>query len=158
MAAHAHSVLSDLLTALRADLGDYDLSTTSSTPRVVIADGGPPPCSPPYLLLAAPSVRKVYQPAPLGEYEVQGRLEWWGYIAATAGTTETRAFAALDFADEVSTAIEDAHASSSYTTLHALTELLVSVLDVFCDGPDLAAGQAIVHGEITYRTVLTRGV
>jgi hypothetical protein len=158
MAAHAHSVLSDLLTALRADLGDYDLSTTSSTPRVVIADGGRPPVSPPYLLLSAPTVSTTYQPAALGEYWVRGRIEWFGYVAATAETTEARAFAALDFADEIITAIQDAHASSSYTTLHSLVELLVSVTDVFADGPDLAPAEALVHGEITYAVPLTRGV
>lgn len=158
MASHARNVLTDLLTALRADLGDYDLSTTSSTPRVVIADGGAPPVSPPYLLLSAPTPSAVYQQAPMGEYTVRGRIEWWGYVAAAADATETRAYAALDFADEVATAIQDAHASTSYTTLHDLTELLVTVLDVFADGPDLAPGMAVVHGEITYGTILTRGL
>lgn len=158
MAAHARAVLADLLTALRTDLGDYDLSTTNSTPRVVIADGGVPPIGPPYLLISAPKCQITSQPgAPLTEYHVVGSLEWWAYVAATTESTEARALAALDFADEIVTAIQNAHHSSSFATLYALTILEADWDEVFADEPDIAPGMAIVHGAIRYETDLQRG-
>lgn len=156
MASHARLLLEELLAALRADLGSYDLSTYSGTPRVVIADGGRPPLTPPYLLISAPAPRSSYD-ANLGEYLIAGRCEWWGYVAAPAETTEARAFAALDFASEVMARVQDAHADPANTTLYTTMQLLIGVLDVFADGPDLAASEAVVHGEITYQAVLTRG-
>lgn len=156
MASHARLVLTDLLTALRTDLGDYDLSTVSSTPRVVIADGGAPPVGPPYVLISAPAVESSYS-APLTEYHVTGTCEWWAYVAATTESTEGRAFAALDFADEIVTAVENAHANVAFTTLYALTVLLCSWDQVFSDGPDIPPGMAIVHGTIRYETDLQRG-
>ncbi len=156
MASHARLVLTDILIALRADLGDYDLSTVSSTPRVVIADGGHPPVGPPYVLISAPAVESTYD-APLTEYHVIGTMEWFAFAAATAETTESRAFAALDLADEIMTAIQNAHHTSSFTALYALTVLRVWTTDVFSDGPDVPAGMAYVKGVIRYETDLSRG-
>lgn len=155
--SHARSVLTELLTVLRTDLGTYDLSTTSSTPRVVIADGGPPRCTPPYVLVAAPVLRSSYD-ADLSEYMVRGEIEWWGYVAPTASDPESRTFAALDLASEIVAAIETAHASPSRTTLHPLVTLLPELVEVFGDGPEVPPGMGIAHGILTYSAVRATGV
>jgi len=155
--SHARDLLTELLAVLRADLGTLDLSTVASTPRVVIADGGPPPCSPPYLLITAPSLRVTYARAPMGEYGVEGRLEWWLMVPSALDTVESRAFAALDGASEVIAAIQSGHADSTRTTLYTTQQLLPSLLDVFGDAPDMAPGLGIAHGELVYTAILTRG-
>ncbi len=155
MASHASLILADLLTALRADLGVYDLSTVSSTPRVVIADGGHPPVSPPYVLISAPSREPSYS-GPLTEYHVVYSCEWWGFAGAAAETTESRAMAALDLASEVVAAVQAAHASPSFTTLYTLTVLLMGWDNVFSDGPDIPPGLAMVHGTIRIETDILR--
>lgn len=158
MASHARLVLTDLLTALRADLGDLDLSTVSGTPKVVIADGPTPPAGPPWLALAAPVVEVSYNGAPLTEYHVVGDIDWYLTVAFTADTTESRAFAALDAADEVITAIQNAHHNVALTTLYALTVLTVTVTDVFGEGPGIPdGGGAVVQGRIRYETDISRG-
>jgi hypothetical protein len=156
MASHARLFLTDVLTALRTDLGDNDLSTVSGTPRVVIADSGAPPIGPPYVLLSAPSLEKTYD-APLTEYHVIGTLHWWAYVAMTADTTEDRAYKALDFGDEICTAIENAHHNAAFATLYTTTVVICSWDEVFSDGPDIPPGMAIVHGTIRYETDLSRG-
>lgn len=155
--SHAALVLTDLLTALRADLGTYDLSTVGGTPRVVIADGPEPPVGPPWLALAAPSIEVSYDGASLGEYWVKASLLFYGCVAFTAETTENRAFAALDFADEVITAIQNAHRTSSFTALYALPVLTVTLDDVFGEGPGIPPGCGAIQGRILYETVLSRG-
>jgi hypothetical protein len=155
--SHARAVLAELLTVLRADLGTYDLSTVTGTPRVVIADGGPPQCAPPYVLIAAPVLRSTYD-ANLAEYLVRGEIEWWGYVAPTTSDTEARTYAALDLASEVVSAIETAHADPARTTLHTLTTLLPDLVEVFGDGPEVPPGCGIVHGILTYTAVRTVGV
>lgn len=157
MPSHARQVLTELLAVLRTDLGDNDLSTVNSTPKVVIADGGHPPVSAPYILLSSPSVVSRYD-APLTEYHVVGDLEWFAYVGAPDVTTEGRAFAALDFADEIVTAIENAHfVPATYPTLFGLTVLIASWDQVFADEPDLPFGLSLVHGTIHYETDLPRG-
>lgn len=158
MASHARDVLTDLLTALRVDLGTYDLSTVSSTPKVVIADGVDMALTPPFLALAAPAVEPRYDEANLTEYWVRGTIAWYGCVPFTAETTESRAFAGLDFADEVITAIQTAHRTSSFTTLYLLPVLLPVLDDVFGEGPGVPSGCAVVQGRILYEQMLERGI
>lgn len=155
--SHARDLLTELLGVLRADHGTLDLSTVAATPRVVIADGGPPPCSPPYLLITAPSLRVTYARAPLGEYGVEGRCEWWLMVPSAVDDVESRAFAALDGASAVIQAIQNGHADPLNVTLYTTQQLLPSLLDVFGDGPDVAPGLGIAHGELVYTAILTRG-
>lgn len=158
MACHARLTMTELLAALRQDLGDNNLSTVDGTHRVELVDGGEPPISAPYLALSAPAVQSTYD-ASLGEYHVIGTLDWWGYVASPAESTEARAFVGLDFASEIVAAIENAHRDSSGSpTLYQLTQLLITVDDVFSDGPDLPPGWAIVHGTIRYETDVQRGI
>lgn len=156
MASLATNVLTELLTVLRADLGTYDLSTVAGTHRVMIADGGRQNVTAPVLLLTAPTWRSTYD-ADLGEYQVEGRLEWWGFVAAATDDVSARAFAGLDFASEVATAVENAHFDNTKPNIFGLVGLLVSVLDVFAEGPEVPAGESCIHGEIVYRAVVTRG-
>lgn len=157
MASKARLVLIDLLTALRTAHFHYDLTTDSSTVRVVIADGGHPPVRPPYVLLTAPRMKSAYEGAPLTEYHRTWEMEWWAFAPCTVDTTENRAYGGLDIADDVVTAIENAHHNPSFTALYELTTLLVSYDDVFADGLDEPVGSAQVHGTIEFSTTLTRG-
>jgi|GEM_PF-5433840 len=159
MAAHACAVLDDLLSALRANHAGYDLRTTLSTPRVVVGDGGSPPVGPPYVIIAPPRPKSLIdRGAPLTEYHVSGEFEWGAFAGAAAETTESRARAALDIANDLATALQNAHHSAVYSTLYALTILEVEVLDILSDGPDLPAGLGIAYGIIRYETHRSRGI
>ena len=46
MASDVRTLIGEVLLALRADLGDYDLSTTSSTYRVVVGEASHEPPTP----------------------------------------------------------------------------------------------------------------
>ena len=158
MASHARLVLTDLLTALRTDLGDYDLSTVNGTPKVVVADGPEPPVGPPWVALAAPAVEPHYDGGSLDEYRVTGVLQWYACAAFTAETPESRAYAALDLASEVVARVHTAHRTSSFATLYALPKLLVVLDDVFGEGPGVPPGAGMAQGRILYEAVLSRGI
>ena len=158
MASHARSVLGDLLTALRASHAHFDLSTSSSTPRVVIGEAMAPPVTAPMVYLSAPRVVSEYGQAHISAYDVTGTITWIGFVASDSLDAAERVLDALDLADDVATAIEDAHHNSSYTTLYGLHRLLVTVDDAIGEGQDMPDGYGIVLGTITYRVLLSRGV
>jgi hypothetical protein len=150
VASRTSLVIADLLTALRANHTTVDLRTTSSTPRVLCpAMAMLPPSAAPLLVISAPSVRPSYDGA-IGKYRNVAEHEWTLWIASTADDPATRAGIALVAAHDVIGAIETAHASSSYTTLHGLVELLVTLEDVIGEDIDDAPGFAIATGRISW--------
>lgn len=156
MASHPRLVLEDLLTALRVDHGDVDLSTSSGTPKVVVADRPFLPVRPPYMSIAAPSVAFDNNGANLKQRHVTGRIEWYLHVPSELDTAESRALAAMDAAAAVVDAIHDAHEDSTYTTLFALPILLASIDDVFGDEPEVSPGCGVVQGSIVYEAYLAR--
>lgn len=158
MSAHAHDVLTACLAVLRADLGSLDLSSVSSTHRVIIADTGLRTPTPPMLMLSAPSVRTVPDGGgAMGEYLVQGRIEWWLVVPSATATPEGRVYAALDGASEVIAALELGHQGGN-ATLGALLRLVPSLLDAVGAGGDVPAGCGLAYGEILYEHILATGV
>lgn len=158
---HALSLMADLFSALRTNLGTYDLSDSGGTHRVSYADAGLAslPTLPPWILLSAPVTRATFDQAALGTYQVTGQLEWWAWAPSTATDVATRIGAAVQLAHEMIVAIENAYASPSFATLYGSTpQLLCEVLDVFGDGPELGGGVPFTHGRITYQTFPTRGI
>ncbi len=155
-ACHAELVLADLFTALRADLGDNDLSTASSTVRVVLADGGPPDCGPPFITLSAPS-RVPSHDAPLTEYHVVYECRWEAYVASTLDTPESRAFAVLRLASEACAAVQAGHANPALTALFTMTTVLMGWDDVFADEPSIPGFIPFCQGTIRMETDLARG-
>ncbi len=158
MASAARLVLTEVLAAVRVDLGVADLSTVDGTPRAVIADGGHPPANPPYLLLSAPNEAYSYDNgAPLTEYHVNGELEWWVFWASDTDDIEARAFDGVDLATAVVDAVHAAHANPTFPTLYALTVLLCSWDAVIADEPEIPNFMPCIHGTIRYETDRVRG-
>jgi hypothetical protein len=154
-------MMTDLFTALRTNLGTFDLSDVGGTSRVAYADAGLErlPTTPPWLLFTAPTPKSTYGQAAMGDYQLDGRLEWFGYAYTTALDVQTRVNAALQLAHEVITAVENAHASSSFATLKGrFPVLLMEVADVFADGPELGGNPPYVHGFLTYQAFPHRGI
>lgn len=150
--------MGELLTALRVSGTHYDLSTSGSTPRVLIGEAVAPAVSAPMVYLSAPRITSEYGEAQIGAYDVTGTISWVGFIASDSLDPAERALDALDLADDVVTAIEDAHQTSSNTYLYGLHRLLVTVDDVFGEAQDLPDGYGVVLGQITYRVLMSRGV
>lgn len=155
------SMMREVLTALRADLGDNDLSTVGGTVRVDYADAGLEkfPTKPPWIALTAPVVRATYGQAALGEYQLDGSFEWFAWANAATLDVAARVEAALQLGHEIITALQNAHANASVTTLHGSFSMFVAeVVDVFADGPELRGGPPYVHGRVTFQSFASRGL
>jgi hypothetical protein len=158
MAARFRDILTDLYTALRAAHAVYNLSTVNSTPRVRWADGAMDPETTPLVLLGGLAARTSYSQAAMGQYDNKYRMEWWGFVSAPDLSPEARVLAALDLADDVINALQVAHRTSSYTTLYQMTELIVSLEDVFGDGDDVPPGFGVAWGVIDITATDTAGI
>jgi hypothetical protein len=163
MAANLRNIVADLFTALRVDHtltgGSYDLSTSSGTPKVLWADEGLLVDRAPLVVIGGLSVETSYDDgASLGEYTNTGRLEWWAFVAVNSVAAEDRALAAVDLANDIITAVQNAHQDPSYTYLYTVTKLLVTLEDVFGDALDAPATMAAARGRIDFVTTSVRGI
>ncbi len=160
MSSHARDVITDLFTVLRADLGDYDLSTANGLDRVVlgtIADIDAPP-SVPWLYLGVPqNIDDIYGEAPLREYDESAVIPYIGFCQSDSLTPAERALDGLDFAEEIRAAIMTGHQTAARTTLYSLLALTVSTDDVMSDAVDLPTTHVVVAGRIRYRRVTVGG-
>lgn len=155
-ASHLRLILTDVLTVLRADLGDYNLSTVSGTHKVQLGEGIAPPIRPPFVWVAGPTLVSSNE-SPLTEVHKAGTIRWRAFAPTAALTTESRIYAALDIGEQITNALEDAHANPARATIFGLTTWLVDIVDVFSDGPDIPDGNAWVDGVIRYTTDRLRG-
>jgi hypothetical protein len=159
VASFARLVLQELLTVLRSDWGDHDLSSSGGTHRVVIGRAQEPPVSAPFLYLAVPSrIDDSYGEAPLGEYDQSAEIEFMGFVPSDTLDTSERALDALDFQEELERKITVAHKTAANTTLYSLLSLL-PVFDepMGADEFELPDGMVLVHGTIKYRRITVGG-
>lgn len=165
MASFVRDLTADLLTALRIDHsgvgGVYDLSTVGGTPRVDNIDSSLPSIEAPYVELAFGRCVPSYGPeATLDGYRNTYTYEWWGYahVIDEEPTANERLFAAADLANDVVSAIENAHRNVAFTALYECTEVLVTLDDLFGDGNDIPSAVGVAHGTITIVAERLRGV
>lgn len=159
MSSFTRQLRDELIGALRVDLGTYDLSDYSGTHRVDVAQGGQLPVSPPYLLIATRRIRSTYE-ADMGEYLVRGEFLLWGFTESLALDTSEREGAALDFAGEVISRIEQVHdtAGLGYPLIYSCTECLCVLDDVFAAEPEVPPGVAQFAATVAWAAVRTRGI
>lgn len=161
MGAKARDIIGAILTALRVDHsalgGTYDLRTSLGQARVVWDDGALFPPVVPFVTLGGLELRTNYEDgASLGEYGVRGRMTWFGFVQGDL-TPDDRAFAALDLANDVISAIQRAHADPN-NELGQLVRCLVSLEDVFGDGSDQLQGYGVAWGMIEFTRTSVLGV
>lgn len=161
MAAFLGGLLADMLTALRTDLGAYDLSTVSGTHRVMLAeDGFPVTLAPPFVAIGSPEpVRVDYSDgAPLTQYRVAAEIPIFCFAPATADTPSSRMLAALDLASEVVTALQDMHANPAYIYGFDLVVLTAEVQAVYGGQQDQPGGPGVAELLIRVETRRERGI
>ena len=155
----SREILTAIRDALRASHTYHNLSTSGSTPRVVVADAVlSPPISPPYVYLSPPSIAVSYESIALGYYRVECRSEIVALAASDGLDTEARTWDAIELADDIVEAIQDAHADPSNTTLYNIPELLVQITDILGAGVADGLEYSTVIGYVSWVTHLQRGV
>lgn len=158
MAAQFRDILTGIYTALRANHATYDLRTTNDLKRVVWDDGQQFPMFSPLVVLGGLSIRTTYGSANLGSYDNNGSLEWYGFVSAPDLDPENRMLAAVDLANDVITALQNAHHTATNTTIYNTTQLLPTLEDVFGDGYDELSGFGVAWGRVTWQRISQSGI
>lgn len=160
MASDVRTLIGEVLVALRADLGDYDLSTTSGTARVVVGEYEEPPTSgAPFIALRYERGRSGYGVSPLGQYETAYDLVVVCWAPCDLDDPSERALDAMDLAAEVITALQAAHYDGvTYPTINGCTRLEVEDIEIYGDGVNLPAGYGVATFTVRIQRILTRGI
>lgn len=159
MASFARQVLGELLTVLRSDWGDFDLSSSGSTHRVVVGQAMEPPVNAPFVYLGMPSKLDASYGghASIGEYQQDGEIFVRGFVPADTLDVSERALDALDFQEELERKLTVAHKTPANTTLYSLLALLIEWDEPMGDAFELPDGNVIVEGRIKYTRVTVGG-
>lgn len=159
--SHAATIVAEILLAWRASHANYDLSTVSSTPKVVLDEDLPPMVSVPWVSLGSPSPIEIEGDAitPLTQYKVRGTLIWAGFVAGLTDSTEARAGAALKLARDLVLALQTAQTvPGTYPTLAACLEIRQKIEGVRGDSSGDGVSFGMVVGEIVYESIIAGGV
>lgn len=150
--SHSRLVMEELLTALRANHANFNLSTVNGTYRVVVDAAQPPVTKGPWVVLQSPWPIEDEPDAvtPLTQDKVSGTIRFWAFAPSTQDNSETRSFAAQDLARDVRLAIKTAHADDSYDTLFHLESLRVRIDLISGDASVKGLPYGVVQGSILY--------
>lgn len=161
MASHAAQLVAELLAAWRASHTHHNLSTVSSTVRVVVDEELSPYVSVPWVSVGMPEPIEIEPLAltPLTQYQVTGTIAWVGFVAGLADTPEARATAASNLAYDLTLAVQTAQTNSAtYPTLAACVSINQRIERIVGDASSDSVSYGMVVGQLVYTAIVAGGV